>query len=54
MKYKITCESSADLNPDMYKKLKVSVIPFRITLGALLNNKVAMPMANYEVQDDKK
>lgn len=33
MKYKITCESSADLNPDMYKKLKVSVIPFRITLG---------------------
>lgn len=33
MKYKITCESSADLNLDMYKKLKVPVIPFRITLG---------------------
>lgn len=33
MKYKITCESSADLNDDMYKKLGVSVIPFRITIG---------------------
>ena len=33
MNYKITCESSADLNQDMYKKLKVSVIPFKITLG---------------------
>lgn len=33
MNYKITCESSADLNQDMYKKLKVGVIPFRITLG---------------------
>ena len=34
MKYKITCESSADLNQDMYKKLGVAVIPFRITLGS--------------------
>lgn len=34
MKYKITCESSADLNQDMYKKLGVPVIPFRITLGS--------------------
>lgn len=33
MNYKITCESSADLNQDMYKKLKVGVIPFKITLG---------------------
>lgn len=33
MNYKITCESSADLNVDMYKKLKVGVIPFKITLG---------------------
>lgn len=33
MKYKITCESSADLNQDMYKKLKVPVIPFCISLG---------------------
>ena len=33
MKYKITCESSADLNSDLYKKLGVPVIPFRITLG---------------------
>ena len=34
MSYKITCESSADLNPEMYKKLNVPVIPFRITLGS--------------------
>lgn len=33
MNYKITCESSADLNVDMYKKLKVGVIPFKINLG---------------------
>lgn len=33
MKYKITCESSADLTQEMYKKLKVPVIPFVITVG---------------------
>lgn len=33
MSYKITCESSADLNQDMYKKLGVPVIPFHIILG---------------------
>lgn len=33
MSFKITCESSADLNKDMYKKHKISVIPFPITLG---------------------
>lgn len=33
MKYKITCESSADLNQEMYKKLKVPVVPFVITVG---------------------
>lgn len=33
MNYKITCESSADLTQELYKKLKVGVIPFRITMG---------------------
>ena len=33
MKYKITCESCADLTPELYKEHKISVIPFRITLG---------------------
>jgi len=33
MSYKITCESSADLGQDLYKKHKISVIPFTITLG---------------------
>ena len=33
MAYKITCESSADLNQDMYKKYKIPVLPFRITMG---------------------
>lgn len=33
MKYKITCESSADLTQELYKKLKVPVIPFIITVG---------------------
>lgn len=33
MAFKITCESSADLNADMYKKHNIGVIPFNITLG---------------------
>ena len=33
MAYKITCESSADLNKEMYKKYNIPVIPFKITLG---------------------
>lgn len=33
MSFKITCESCADLNKDMYKKHNISVIPFNITLG---------------------
>ena len=33
MSFKITCESSADLNADMYKKHNIPVIPFTITLG---------------------
>lgn len=33
MSFKITCESAADLNVDMYKKNNIGVIPFRITLG---------------------
>lgn len=33
MGFKITCESSADLNADLYKKHNIGVIPFRITLG---------------------
>lgn len=33
MSFKITCESSADLNADIYKKHNISVIPFTITLG---------------------
>lgn len=33
MAFKITCESSADLNLDMYKKNNIPVIPFTITLG---------------------
>lgn len=33
MSYKITCESSADLNQDTYKKLGIPVMPFNITLG---------------------
>ena len=33
MNYKITCESSADLTQELYKKLKVGVVPFRITMG---------------------
>ena len=33
MSFKVTCESSADLNADMYKKYNISVIPFTITLG---------------------
>ena len=33
MSFKITCESSADLNLDMYKKHNIGVLPFRITLG---------------------
>lgn len=33
MSFKITCESSADLNLDMYKKYNIPVIPFTITLG---------------------
>lgn len=34
MAFKITCESSADLNADMYKKNNIGVIPFNITLGS--------------------
>ena len=33
MSFKITCESAADLTPEMYKKYKIGVLPFRITLG---------------------
>ncbi len=33
MAYRITCESSADLNLDMYKKHDVPVMPFTITMG---------------------
>lgn len=33
MSYKITCESCADLSPELYKKHKISVIPFQITMG---------------------
>ena len=33
MSYKITCESCADLNKEMYKKHNIAVIPFNITLG---------------------
>lgn len=33
MAFKITCESSADLTQEMYKKNKIGVIPFTITLG---------------------
>lgn len=33
MSYKITCESSADLTKEMYKKHKIAVIPFPISLG---------------------
>lgn len=33
MSFKITCESSADLTQEMYKKNKISVIPFTITQG---------------------
>lgn len=33
MAFRVTCESSADLNNEMYKKLNVAVIPFTITLG---------------------
>lgn len=34
MSFKITCESSADLNLDMYKENNIPVIPFTINLGA--------------------
>ena len=34
MAFKITCESSADLNADMYKKHNIGVLPFNITLGS--------------------
>ena len=33
MSWKITCESSADLNEDLYKKNKIAVLPFTITMG---------------------
>ncbi len=33
MGFKVTCESSADLNQDMYKKLGVAVLPFTISIG---------------------
>ena len=33
MAFKITCDSSADLNMDMYKKYNIAVIPFQITAG---------------------
>lgn len=33
MAWKITCESSADLSQELYKKNKISVIPFTITMG---------------------
>lgn len=33
MSFKITCESAADLSVEMYKKNKIGVLPFRITLG---------------------
>jgi DegV family protein with EDD domain len=33
MGWKITCESSADLGAEIYKKHKIGVIPFTITLG---------------------
>lgn len=33
MSFKVTCESAADLNKDMYKKYNIGVLPFRITMG---------------------
>ena len=33
MGWKITCESSADLSAEIYKKHKIGVIPFTITMG---------------------
>jgi len=33
MSFKITCDSSADLTAELYKKNNISVIPFTITLG---------------------
>jgi len=33
MGFKVTCESAADLTAEIYKKNKIGVLPFRITLG---------------------
>lgn len=33
MAFKITCESAADLTAELYKKHKIGVLPFRITMG---------------------
>lgn len=33
MSFRITCDSSADLNKDMYEKYDIPVIPFTITAG---------------------
>jgi len=33
MAFKVTCESAADLTAELYKKNKIGVLPFRITMG---------------------
>ena len=33
MSFRVTCESSADLTPELYKKHNIGVLPFTITIG---------------------